>query len=197
MSTFSSAATAASTPSTLSKVAGVAEGIGAFGNAAGSWFSARNQQTNLRYQAQAADVNAKIAELAAESAIFAGQRREQSVRLRGAQTKASQRASFAANGIDLASRTVLDILTSTDVLTEVDANTVAANTAREAWGYRTQATNFAGDAAMGRVAANNVSPFAAAGSTLLTDASRIGRRWRDFETGSDTTSRGQLDRLGG
>jgi hypothetical protein len=38
------------------------------------------------------------------------------------------------------------VLTSTDVMGQIDKNTIAANAVRSAWGYRTQATSFQNEA---------------------------------------------------
>lgn len=93
-------------------------------------------------QAKISEVNAELSEFQAEQTILAGQRREQNLRLKGAQLKSTQRATMAANGIDLGSQTPVNILTTTDVMTDLDAKAVALDALRSAWGYKTQAVNF-------------------------------------------------------
>jgi len=154
-----------------------AQGAGAATSAAGAYYSAKGEKLALQGQADLAENNARVAELAARSAIRQGQKVEQSVRLRTANLKSSQRASMAANGIDLSSDTAVNILTSTDVMGEIDANTVAANAARSAWGYRTEATNFQNDAMFKRTSAGTINPYMRAGTTLLTGAIDVAKSY--------------------
>ena len=150
-----------------------AAGVGMQTGAA--FYSARAQKSALNTQASIADTNARIAELSAQDALMQGQRQEQAQRLKTAQTKSAQRVAMAANGIDLGSDTAVNILTSTDLLGEIDADTVAANAARSAFGYRTQAVNSRNDALMSRASARPINPWMAAGSTMLTGASDVAK----------------------
>lgn len=149
------------------------QAIGTIGSSVGSYFSASGSKAALEAQASIADTNSKIATLKANSAIQQGQKEEQSVLLRGAQMKSTERASMAANGIDLGSDTAQNIVNSTDVMKESDANTVAANALRTAWGYKNEALSYSNDALMKRTSAKGINPWQSAGSTLLTGASSM------------------------
>lgn len=172
------------------------EAMGLVGAGMSAFFGARNQQVNLRLQARGADIEARTADLAARAVLFAGQQREQAVRLRGAQLHATQRVAFAARGMDLSSQTVMDTLAATDFMTDVDAATVASNAMRAAWGHRLQAVNQGGAARMQRLAARQIQPGLLAGATLLTGAADIGRRWQDMRGDVDIVQRGQLETFG-
>ena len=139
----------------------------------GSYFSAKAQKSTLTAQAAISDINARITDLTAQSAIQQGQQQQQASRLQTAKVKSSQRAALAANGIDLGSDTATNILTTTDVMGEIDANTIAANAARTAFGYQTQAMNQRNEAIMSRAASKAINPWMQAGSTLLTGATSI------------------------
>jgi hypothetical protein len=65
---------------------------------------------------------------------------------------------------------VVRVLTSTDLVGEVDANTIAANAIRAAWGYRTEAANHRGQALMS--SANG--QMASAGAQAQAAATRAG-----------------------
>lgn len=159
---------------------------GAASNTIGSFYSAKGQQSALRYQADIADTNARIAELGAQSELIRGQREEQASRLRTAQLKSGQRVAMAANGIDLGEGSARDILTSTDYMGEVDANTIAANALGQAWGYRTQGMNFQNDARMARANASAISPGMAAATTLLGEAGRVASTWYAMDKAAAT-----------
>lgn len=152
-------------------------GASAASSAIGSYYSAKTQAANLAGQAAIADINAQVAENTAQSALLAGQREEQSSRLRTAQLKSTQRTGMAANGIDLGSDTALNILTTTDLMGEADANTIAANAVRSAWGYRTQGANYKAEAAGARATASGISPTTAAASSLLGSAGNVASSW--------------------
>lgn len=141
----------------------------------GSYFAAGAEKSAYKAQAGLAGTNAKLAEINAQLSIREGQFREQQSRLKTAQVKGSQRAAMAANGIDIGgSTTALALLTSTDVMGEVEANSIAANAAREAWGYRTQAVNAQNEAIMRRATAKSINPWMSGATTLLTDATSVG-----------------------
>lgn len=150
---------------------------GAAYSTVGSFYAAQSQKTALDGQAAVDDINARTAESTAESALYQGQQQEISARLKTAQLKSSQRASMAANGIDLGSGTATNILTTTDTMGEIDANTIAANAVRSAFGYRTQATNFQNDALMKRATASAISPISSAVGTLLTSGGQVAGNW--------------------
>ncbi len=153
------------------------QGAGALMQTFAAFAGAQNQKAMLRGQAEIADINAGMAERAAQAALFGGQREEQRSRLATAQLKGTQKATLAANGVDLGEGTAARLLTTTDVMGEIDANTIAANAVRSAWGYRTQAAGYKLDAVGKRAAAGAISPGLAAATTLLTGASSVAASW--------------------
>jgi hypothetical protein len=150
---------------------------GMVSGAFGSYFAASSQRTLLNAQAEIAEINARVAESQARTELLAGQRREQASRLSTAQLKSSQRTALAANGVDLGEGSAVELQTSTDLMGEIDANTIHANAVRSAWGYRTQATNSTNDAIMRRGAAAGISPGMSAASSLLGSAGTVASSW--------------------
>lgn len=150
---------------------------GAASSAIGSYYSAKTQKINLQTQAYVADTNARIAELGAQSALNQGQQQVGALTLKAGQLKSSQRAAMAANGIDLGVGNAAEIQASTDVMKEIDANTLTANAVRSAWGYRTQAVNFENEALTKRATAGAISPFGSAAGSLLGSAASVAGSW--------------------
>lgn len=146
-------------------------------SAIGSYFSAATQKATLQGQAAIADTNARIAELGAQSALSQGQQQVGALTLRAGQLKSTQRASMAANGIDLGEGSAAEIQASTDIMKEIDKNTLEVNAVRSAWGYRTQAVNFENDALMKRAGADSISPGMAAATSLLGSAGTVASSW--------------------
>ena len=146
-------------------------------SAIGSYFSAATQKATLKGQAAIADTNARIAELGAQQELFRGQQQVGALTLQAGQLKSRQRAALAANGIDLGVGSAAEIQASTDIMKEIDKNTVEANATRSAFGYRTQAMNFQNEALTARATASAISPGMSAVSSLLGSATSVAASW--------------------
>lgn len=153
------------------------QAAGAANNAVSAYYGAKSQKSSLQFQAGLDDINARLSEQAAQTALMQGEREEQRTRLNTANLKSSQTASLAAHGVDVGEGSAAEILTSTDVMGEVDANTVHANAVRAAMGYRTQGVNYQNDALMKRAGADSISPNTALASSLITGASQVASSW--------------------
>lgn len=170
--------------------------------------NAQAQRQTLTYQSNVAsvnaahalfvgDTNARIAELGAQSVLFQGERQVGALTLKAGQLKSTQRASMAANGIDLGSGSAAEVQASTEILKEVDKNAIEANAVRSAWGYRVQSTedqntanqialNYETQAAFSKTAADgtyaaqpgvDASVFGAASSSLMSTAGAVAKSW--------------------
>lgn len=169
----------------LAQVSMIGQIGGMASSAIGSYFSAGAQKATLQGQAAIADTNARIAELGAQSVFAQGQQQVGALTLRAGQLKSTQRASMAANGIDLGEGSAAEILASTDIMKEIDKNTLEANAVRSAWGYRTQAVNFENDALMKRAGADSISPGMAAATSLLGSAGTVAQSWYMWRKATD------------
>lgn len=146
------------------------DAVGTYGQAAG-------QKSLLSHEANLADINAGLAERAAKTELLRGQFEEQKARLAAAQSKSSARVAMAAGNVDLGYGSALNVQTSHDVISEIDANTTKANAVRSAWGYRVQATGYSNEALMKRANADAISPGMAAFGSLLGGASQVAGSW--------------------
>jgi hypothetical protein len=164
----------------LAQAAMVSQIGGGLSSAVGSYYSAKSQQSSLRFQSDIADTNARIAELGAQSALNQGQQQAGALTLKAGQIKSSQRASMAANGVDLGVGNAAEVQASTDIMKEIDANTLIANAVRSAWGYRTQGVNYQNEAALRSATAGTISPFAASATSLLGSAGSVANTWYNY-----------------
>lgn len=159
--------------------------IGQIGGAAtgaiGSYFSAATQKATLKGQAAIAESNARIAELGAQSALNQGQREVGRLTLKAGQLKSSQRAALAANGVDLGVGSAAELQASTDIMKEIDKNTLEANAVMSAWGYRSQAVNFQNEALTRRATASAINPSMSAFSSLLGSAGGVASSWYSMD----------------
>lgn len=179
---------------TLALSSAIMQTGGAISGGIGSYFGAATQKANLRGQAavaegnaRIADVNARIAELGAQSALDQGQREVGRLTLRAGQLKSSQRVAMAANGIDVGTGSAAEIQASTDIMKEIDSNTLTANAVRTAWGYRTQGLNAQTDAAnlrsqalASRAMGNAISPGGSVATSLLGSAGNVASSWYQY-----------------
>ena len=161
----------------LSKGAMALQLGGILSGVAGSFYSAKSQRSSLKFAADMAKINARIAETGAQSVLAQGEREAGALALRYGQMKGSQRAAMAANGVDLGSGSAAEIQASTDLLKETDLNTIQANAVRSAWGYRLQATNYENSALVGEATAGGISPGASAATSLLGGAGAVASSW--------------------
>ncbi len=156
------------------------QGAGAASSALGAYYGAQSQKQSLELQANLADINARMSESSAQQTLLTGQRDEQKSRIATANLKGTQRAGMAANGIDLGEGSAAQVLTSTDVMGEVDADTIAANAVRSAWGYRTQGVNQSNQALMSRASAGAINPGQSALTSLLGSAGTVAGNWYQY-----------------
>lgn len=143
----------------------------------GAFNSAKGQKALLGAQADIAEINARMSENTAQSVLHQGQQQVAQSTLKYGAVKSSQKAALAANGVDIGTGSAAEIQASTDIMKEIDSNTIHANAVRSAWGYRTQASNYQIEALTKRTAADGINPFAQAGSSLLTSASKVAQQW--------------------
>jgi hypothetical protein len=153
------------------------QAVGGLGGIISTYQGARARKSSMQFEADMSDINARLAESTAQGTLLAGRAEEQRSRLQTAQLKSSQRAAMAANGIALDEGSAADVLTSTDVLGEIDANTIHANAVRAAWGYRTQSMNARNDALLRRSAAGGLDAGAAAVTSLIGSATQVSSSW--------------------
>lgn len=156
-------------------------GAQAFGvgmSTVGAVFGALMQKDMLRSQARLSEINARIADSDARNITRAGTIEESRVKLAGSQAKASQRAQITSSGIDIAgSNTALARLTGTDLITEVDAQTVRSNALRAAWGQRFEAGNYRAKANSARASASSISPLLVGATSLISGATEVASSW--------------------
>jgi hypothetical protein len=110
--------------------------------AAGAGFSAMASRSAGKAQKQLADYNAQVADMQAADAIVRGREAEERHRLDVRRLIGSQRAALGAGGADVNEGSAMDIQADTAAMGELDAITIRTNAAREAWGYRVQASDY-------------------------------------------------------
>lgn len=139
--------------------------IGMSAMAVGGAVTAYNQHQEGEYQKDVANYNAKVGEQQASETEKLGNIQEQQQRTKVRQIMGAQRAAMGSSGAVVDAGSFGDVLDQTSYMGEVDAQTIRANAAKQAWGYRVGAdmTRREGQAA---ASAGN----AAAVGTLLTTA---------------------------
>lgn len=157
---------------------------GAIGSIASAYYGAKAQQyqldsqaMTLQFQKDIAGINARQAEVTAQGILRAGETEGAMTMLKYGKAKGSQRAAMAANGGVIGEGSNQEIEATNDLMKEIDALQINANTVRASENARTQGQNYKTQAAMYGVSANNltassqsINPFAAAGTSLLTSA---------------------------
>jgi hypothetical protein len=155
--------------------------------ASSAYSGARAQKNALNSQAGVYDSNAQVALWQQEQAIQDGIVAENQSREKTAQLKSTQRASLAANGVDLGEGSANDILAGTDLIGGQDAAQIRLNAMRQAWGYENSAIASKNQAAGARAAANQINPTMAVATSLLNSATGVSReQYARRKTGGTT-----------
>ena len=144
-------------------------------NAFGSIGLTSKSNAIAQSQANIARINAQQMEWAAQQRMRSAEKDQVRMTMEAGQTKASQRAAIAANGLAVGEGGSVELLASTDIIKEIESNQIKENAVRDAWGMRIQATNYQGQALMSEAAKQ--SPGSVFGTTLLQGASQIANRY--------------------
>jgi len=109
---------------------------------AGSLMGANASKKSGKAQREVAEYNAELQEIKADDAIVRGGEAEHRLRVSARGMIGASRAAFAASGVEVndIDSTATNVQADIKSLSEVDALTIRSNAAREAWGYRTAAT---------------------------------------------------------
>lgn len=156
------------------------QGAGVAAQTFGAYKSAAGQKAALGYQAAVASNNQQIAQDQQRIAMVNGQQQEAASELKTASLMGEQRATMAANGVDLGTGSANEVLATSKLMGGADALTIRDNAARQAWAYGEQAKGYGAEAAMDRSTADAVSPFNSAFGTLLSGAGTVASSWYKY-----------------
>src|SRR5687768_16073808 len=106
---------------------------------AGTALSAVGQMRAGADAKETAAINAQLAGIQSEAALYRGGVEEDRYRRQIAQIAGAQKAEIGARNVKGGSGTALDLLADTAMIGEEDALTIRNEAARESWGYRFQA----------------------------------------------------------
>lgn len=152
--------------------------------------SARAAEQQGDYESMLFGRNAAQADLQAEDSLIRGRQDESAARRSARSLVGSQRAAFAAQGLDLTTGSPQDVVQNDAALGELDALTIRNNAKRESMGFRTQAEGYRmqGDWARraGRNAARSLRRQSA--FTLLGGAASAMSTYQQFKGGPSTTA---------
>ena len=177
----------------MSTAAIISLGLSAAGTAAG--FAGQLQQQQARqqaaaaaaaqavYQSQVALQNQELMKRRADDALQRGRTAEENSRRLTQQRLGAQTAGLVAQGTDLEGSPT-DILGDTAAAGEVDALTLRANAAREAYSHQVAAVGYGNTEVLETTRALNAaeSPsYLGAGASLLLGASTLADKWRRFQ----------------
>lgn len=160
--------------------AAVGQVFGLLGGFAGSFYSAKAQKRNLQHQARMTEINARVAETGAKTELARGQAEYARHTLQAGHLKSAQRAALAANGMVMNEGSAAEMLAATDIMKEIDAQTIEENALRNAWGYRSQATDYRNQVLIGQAQASSINPAGAGLQTLLGSAPMVAEYWDKY-----------------
>lgn len=180
------------TQANASSAAGVSQALSIIGLASqtiGSYYSAvsareqyKQAALSYKFKADMTKINAELAEVQAQHIHRAGQYQAMAVGLKAGAMKSSAKVSLAQRGIQAGVGSASEVMTTTDLMKEIDLNTVNSNTVRAAEAQRMQAVGLQATATMQNLSASNmlstastINPAMQAGSTLLGGAGSVAK----------------------
>ena len=150
---------------------------------------------NANYQAQVAQNNAQIAQQNANAAMAAGAQKVQMEGMKNAAKMGAVKAAQAANGVDVNTGSNVDVQVSERQIGDLDEQQTQHNAQLQAYGYRTQASNFQAEAGLDQARADQAIPgsILSAGGGLLSSASGINFKWGSGGSSSSSASNSYSD----
>lgn len=153
------------------------QAMGALTSSTASYYKSKTDKSAYEYQAAVQKNAAGIDEWRAQDAIARGRVAEANQRMKTGAAASAQAARFSARGLALDEGSPLNVLTSTEYMGEVDANTIKDNTAREAWALRESAASSRSNAAILYARAKMERPGMSAFNSLLGSAGTVAGSW--------------------
>lgn len=146
-------------------------------SAAGTITSTMGAVQQAKYEANLAEYNRKLESQKAADALERGNIEVRNAARQEAALMGAQRASMAANGIDVSFGSASDLIADTAMLAQEERLTIRENTRREMMGYDINAANYGAKANAARNAATGAlwSGAFQLGSTIAGGAQRFGK----------------------
>lgn len=166
------------------------QGLSGIMNARGQAAQGRAEAEAYKAQAAVNEQNAKLADVAAENARQQGMVEEERSDKQFDQLKGSQKATMAANGLDISSDTMSNLLQDTSHQKAVDATWIRREAQMKKWGFQSEKVQHLRDADQNKAAAKNAKKAGKmnAFSTLLSTAASVGMSYSNLRgTGSSAT----------
>ena len=167
----------------FSGLGSITMGASLFTGAANIYSAYQNAKTKKALydvQEEMANINQRIAERQAQSVLRQSEFKIAALTLRAGQIKSSQRASLAANGIQLGVGSAAEITAGTDLMKEIDMNTERLNGIMSAWGYRLKGLGYQSEAAEARLKGSSSNPLLAASGEFGRQSARIGTQYYNY-----------------
>ncbi|HJA17744.1 MAG TPA: hypothetical protein H9960_06425 [Candidatus Duodenibacillus intestinigallinarum] len=114
-------------------------GVATIINAFGSIGITNKSNAILQSQANIARLNAQMMEFNAQQRLRSAEKDQVRLTMQAGQVKGSQKAAIAANGLATNEGSAVEVLSSTDIIKEIDSNQIKENAQRDYWGMRMQA----------------------------------------------------------
>lgn len=163
-------------------LAAIGAGVSAAAGMSSALLAASGQAAANKAQEQQSQQQAQIASQASKNAIDQGYLTAQRDYQAGAQHLATQRAFMAANGVDTASGSALDVQQATARNTGMSVGTDQYNAGMQSTGYANQATSYLNQGRIARASTPEAWAGGALGATgsLAGGVSAFADKWKDM-----------------
>jgi len=142
----------------------------------GGLLEAESYRAQGAYQQMVANFNSDLSLMQAEDAVQRGESTASRIKTQANQLQGTQRAAYAAQGVEVDSGSAAEIQADTKRMATLDAITARNNAAREAWGFKVQAFNYRTQGEMAKRGADSkaVSTIITSGANYIDSLSQGG-----------------------
>lgn len=151
--------------------------FGVLGQAGAARDAAVANRAGYQHQSAVETHKAGIYDQQAADAIARGKQAAFTQQLKTAQLRSTQRARFAAAGLDLNEGSAFNVLMDTDFMGKMDEAVISDNAEREAWAFRESARTSRSNADFLAGRAGMESPSRAQNVTLLGGGGQVASSW--------------------
>ncbi len=149
----------------------------AIGSGASAFYAAESKKSALEFQADMAQINARIAEHQAQDIMDVAKKEAGNVSMRAGKVKSAQKVSQAARGVQIGVGNAAEEIATTDLMKEIDMLTINSNAVNQAAAVRMQKVGFSNQAVIDRSSAGSISSLGNGLSSFVGSASAVAPTW--------------------
>lgn len=150
---------------------------GALQSVIGGIYTAKSIKDNYEFQAKMNTINARLAENTAQSILRAGESQIGKVTMKAGQVESAQKVGQAGRGITIGQGSAAEETASTNLVKELDMNTIYENAVNASNAARMQSVNYSNASLIEGASARSINPYLTGTTSLITAGTTVASTW--------------------